>query len=327
MTNYIDLDFETRSLAKIKTVGAWPYAQHPSTEVLLMRWTYKGKPTRGWRIGDPFPKKLGKLLKKGYQIRAHNSLFEYVIWRFVCVPKLGWPELSFRRFECTAAIASAYGFQSGLEDAGEEMGLPVTKDKEGKRLIQKFSVPRRAKTGGLWNEPEDFPEEFDRFDDYCHIDVVTQLGIANKVAPLTPFEKEVYWLTEEMAVRGVPIDVEMAKSAIAMKEIYLQKANAQVHKLTKGKIKSANQREAVKVWLKENGLDLPDMKAETLERALKGDMSDACRKMIVLRQGSSKSSVSKYVKDLEQLGDVAGTDLGLFVDEWLYWCQYNWPLK
>ena len=31
--------------------------------------------------------------------------------------------------------------------------------------------------------------------------------------------------------------------------------------------------------------------------------------------------------DLDQLGDVDGTDLGLFVDEWLYWCPYNWPLK
>jgi DNA-binding beta-propeller fold protein YncE len=31
--------------------------------------------------------------------------------------------------------------------------------------------------------------------------------------------------------------------------------------------------------------------------------------------------------DLDQLGDVDGTDLGLFVDEWLNYCLYNWPLK
>jgi len=31
--------------------------------------------------------------------------------------------------------------------------------------------------------------------------------------------------------------------------------------------------------------------------------------------------------DLDQLGDVDGTDLGLFVDEWLYYCPYDWPLK
>ncbi|UCF42272.1 MAG: hypothetical protein JSV99_06575 [Planctomycetota bacterium] len=31
--------------------------------------------------------------------------------------------------------------------------------------------------------------------------------------------------------------------------------------------------------------------------------------------------------DLDQLGDVDGVDLGLFVSEWLYWCPYDWPLK
>ena len=31
--------------------------------------------------------------------------------------------------------------------------------------------------------------------------------------------------------------------------------------------------------------------------------------------------------DLDQLGDVDGTDLGLFVDEWLNYCPYNWPLR
>lgn len=31
--------------------------------------------------------------------------------------------------------------------------------------------------------------------------------------------------------------------------------------------------------------------------------------------------------DLDQLGDVDGIDLYLFVDEWLNYCPYNWPLK
>lgn len=31
--------------------------------------------------------------------------------------------------------------------------------------------------------------------------------------------------------------------------------------------------------------------------------------------------------DLNQLGDVNEVDLGLFVDEWLYYCPLDWPLK
>ena len=31
--------------------------------------------------------------------------------------------------------------------------------------------------------------------------------------------------------------------------------------------------------------------------------------------------------DLDQLGDVDEVDLKLFVNEWLYWCPYDWPLR
>jgi hypothetical protein len=31
--------------------------------------------------------------------------------------------------------------------------------------------------------------------------------------------------------------------------------------------------------------------------------------------------------DLDQLGDVDLLDLRLFVDEWLYFCPYDWALK
>jgi len=31
--------------------------------------------------------------------------------------------------------------------------------------------------------------------------------------------------------------------------------------------------------------------------------------------------------DLDQLGDVDLIDFGLFVEEWLYYCPYDWPLK
>ena len=31
--------------------------------------------------------------------------------------------------------------------------------------------------------------------------------------------------------------------------------------------------------------------------------------------------------DLDQLGDVDWADLRLFVEEWLCWCPYDWPLR
>ena len=40
--NIIDIDFETRSEIDIKSVKAWVYSEHKSTEILLMRWSIEG---------------------------------------------------------------------------------------------------------------------------------------------------------------------------------------------------------------------------------------------------------------------------------------------
>ncbi|MCH8821311.1 hypothetical protein IID23_02185 [Patescibacteria group bacterium] len=297
--HFIDIDFETRSAAKIKDVGAWKYSEHETTELLIMRGSIDGGPTKRWLIGDPPPKKLFRLLKEGYIVRAHNSMFEYSIWNNVCVPKLGWPKLSICKFYCTQAIGCAMNFQPALEDMGEQMHLPITKDKEGKALIGFFSIPSN-KRDQMWNEPKDNWDRFLRFDEYCDIDVKTQQGIAEFALPLKKFEHQIFLLTEKMNQRGLPIDIPMVTGAIDLIEKFIKEADKRARKITKKEVITLSQRDKVKNWLCTNGCPMPDMQKMTIERTLKKKgIPNRCREILRLRYLASKTSTAKYYKALE----------------------------
>jgi DNA polymerase len=55
------------------------------------------------------------------------------------------------------AAARAWGLPGGLGNAGEALRLNIVKDKEGKALIRKFTIPRQPtkKNKAIWNEPDD----------------------------------------------------------------------------------------------------------------------------------------------------------------------------
>jgi len=305
-TVFIDLDFETRSEAKLvkkESVTAWKYAEHPSTEVLILRYSIEGGKTYRWLYGDRPPKRLFRALRKGLFFRAHHSFFEFVIWNLCAVPKLGWPAMPIEKFYCTQAMGCTHAFQAKLEDAGDEMGLEVTKDKEGKRLINMFSTPSR-KQGELFKEPKNYWEEFLRFDKYCDVDVLTQQGIVEYLPLLTPLQYSIFMLTAKMNERGVPIDAEMAKGAIKLERIAKRKANREARKLTKGAFKKLSQREAVLDWLNDNGCPIPNMQAKTIERVLKNKKGKIPRKayrVLELRYQTTKTSTAKYPAALQRI--------------------------
>ena len=300
---FIDIDFETRCEIDIREVGAWVYSEHPSCKILLMSWCIDGGPINPWRYGEPIPKGILRALKKGYLIRAHNSFFEYCIWNHVAVPKLNWPALDISRFYCTQALATAMSYKPKLGDCGENMHLWVQKDPEGKRLIQKFSIPSRKK-GIDWNEPEDYPEEFNKFDGYCHDDVATQIAVANHTKILSDVEHKVFILTEKMNVRGLPIDVPMVKGAIILIEEFIKEANKEAKKIVGDAFETLTQTAKVKDWLNANGCRIDNMQKDTIERKLKkpGGMPKKTLRILKLRYQASKSSTAKYHAAMNKLG-------------------------
>jgi len=303
----IDIDFETRSESNIFDDGACVYAQHPSTEILMVSFSINKKKVYNW---NPFTSKqkaphiLLAMVKIGYMVRAFNSEFEYWIWNEVGTRQFGWPELPIEQFYDVMAMSCAMAFPASLEKSGEATKALVQKDKGGAALINFFSKPSRKK-GEHFKDPLDYPDKFREFIDYCDDDVASQIAIANKTKLLSPFEHEVFLLTEKMNVRGIPIDIEMVEGALEMVGMYQKHANKKALKLI-GKdceFESLTQTGKVKEWLNDNGCKIPNMQKDVIAEWLSDDkkkMSKKARTILKLRQQSSMTSTAKYKKMFAQ---------------------------
>ena len=306
----LDIDFETRSYADIG-IGSAKYAQDPSTEILMMSYAINRRNLRNW---NPFfsskeeTQKLKMLMKdiaenpNKYRVRAHHSEFEYWIWNEVGPRQFPfWTPLPMRNFLCTMSLSGGNSYPASLEKASISMDLGEQKDKEGKRLINMFSKPSR-KAGEDFKSPYDYPEDFQRFCDYCDQDVLTQLYIVDHCEPLNEMQNKIMHLTEEMNVRGVPIDQEMAKGALKLVDMYKERADNKINQLTDGAVNSGTQAVALTKFLNEKlEAKIPNLKAETIEKYLRKDIPEMTREILEIRSNVSKSSTAKYTKALSML--------------------------
>jgi len=77
-------------------------------------------------------------------IEAHNGWFERGIWQNK-MEKGGWPRIQHRQWRCSAAKAAAHSLPRNLEDAVDSLGLPLSKDLEGAKLMKKMVKPHKPR--------------------------------------------------------------------------------------------------------------------------------------------------------------------------------------
>lgn len=303
------LDYETRSRADLKKVGAFEYSVHPSTRILCAAWrvgtreNLKQAPIKTW---SPFLREcpdelIDALLDPAIIIEAHNALFEQVITanvlsRYVSDRRqfqlLGiGPE----KWNCTAVLAATHGLPRNLEGACLALELPVQKDMEGRRLILKYCKPRKATKNDprVWHTDRN---DLLRIIKYCVSDVEAETYLFLALPPLIAREREAWILDQKMNLRGFKIDREMVTTALEMIEKEVKTLTTEVQRITNGEVQKATQRARLLAWLKKNGVLFPDLKAKTVEDALSvpGLLSDEIRLLLIARQAASKTSTKKY---------------------------------
>lgn len=300
---FIDIDFETRSLANIRDVGANAYARHESTEIMIIAWSFnQGKTVDSYNpFFDPidkletFLRRLRIAIRQGWKIRAFNSMFEYLIWNSAGIKQFNFPLLDISHFYCVMAEACAMGFPASLENAANVCSN-IPKNKEGTTLINFFSKPV-SKKNLTFRKPEDHKDRFMKFVEYCEDDVRAQIGVSNSCNKLTPSQYRIFLLTEQMNIRGLPIDLKMLDGALALSEVAKEESCKQILKVTDNKVSSPTQNKALQEWLIETGCLIPNLQAATVEKWLKKPNLKRKHKIALeLRAGGSKSSIAKYVK-------------------------------
>lgn len=308
----VDLDFETRSEADLKKVGAWVYSEHSSTEIICARWQLDGEGRiEGWinpHIG-PMPDKydLAHLLELAADpdvlFCAHNAAFEYSIWHNVGVKRLGWPEIAPHRWRDTMAVACYYALPAALGNLCRVLGLPG-KDPEGGRLISRYSKLN------LKTAKRDIPrEDLLKFYDYCGTDVEQEAAVGDILGDLPDAELEIFLHHFAINIRGIALDPGGIASAQVIVEQRAAELKAEFEELTGF---SPGQVAVLKDWLKnEHGVDLPNVRADTIKELLDerriGDepvkhLPEDAERALEIRRSFARASTKKLDAMMRQRG-------------------------
>lgn len=357
-----DLDFETYSEAAqhwngstwvgptgapkgkrgLNVCGAAVYAEHPSSEVLMMSYDLKdGTGKHHWRPGLPPPADLFAYLGTGGPIEAHNAMFERLFWELVCVARLGWPSVKPEQWRCSMAKARAMALPGALGKAGAVLNLPVQKDKEGERLVKKFCEPRkpskadpRTRILTLWSPDyqaaraeyarrgidcsrltpaqvaEDHADTL-AFQSYNITDIAAEAELSARCPDLEGEELQWWQVDQASNRRGIAVDVPRLHDCAAIIREVQAKYGAELMMLTG--IDSASKNEQIIGWLAGRGLRLDSLDDEAVTGALaRTDLSPECRRVLEIRAACASASVKKV---FAMLNSVSSDDRmrGLYV--------------
>lgn len=298
-------DCETFSECDLKTAGTHRYAEDPSTEITVAQWAIDdGEPcvadmtapdTReNSKARHPLMRALND---PSVIVVAHNSAFDRTLLRHcwgVDVPVSRWQD--------TMIKAMAHGLPGSLDKIGQIVGLDAdqAKDKRGRELIQLFCKPRPKGSKLRRATRESHPVEWAEFLEYSRQDIVAMRAIDARL-PSWNYrtdhpELELWRLDQRINDRGVAVDLGLARAAVDAVALEQKRLKAAVVEQTNGLVTNASQRDNLLAYLcAEYGVDLPDLKADTLRRRVDDpELPEGVRLLLALRLEATKTSTAKY---------------------------------
>lgn len=279
----------------LSVVGSSVYTEHPTAEVLTLSYDLiDGHGLRRWRPGLPLPQDLFDHLAAGRPIEAHNAMFERLVWENVCVSKYGFPPLNPYMLRCSMATARVNNLPGALANLGDVLAVDAKKDKDGTRLLNKFSIPRNpTKTDPRVRIlPADDPDDAERLYAYCDQDVSTEQQCAMAMDPMAPGELYFWLIDQEINHRGLGIDRQGVRDCIAVLEEAIAQYGRECVEITGGL--HSNQLAEIRGWMVGQGVHMPDMQAETVEMMLKRpDLPTPVHRVLQIRSLIGSASVKK----------------------------------
>ena len=294
----ISWDLETYSSVDLTKCGVYRYCESEDFEILLAAYSIDGGAVQVTDLacGEKLPQEiLDALEDETVEKWSFNSQFERI-----CLSRLlGYPAgdyLAPASWRCSMVWASTLGLPRSLESVGAVLGLEKQKLTEGKDLIRYFCVPCRptkANGGRTRNLPEHDPEKWERFKAYNLRDVETEMQIQKRLSnfPVPDAIWEEYRLDQEINDRGIGVDMELVRQAIAMDARSREWLTASMQELTE--LENPNSVQQMKQWLADHGLET-DTLGKTAVAELVKTAPEPLREVLSLRQQLAKNSVKKY---------------------------------
>lgn len=296
-------DCETFSECDLKSAGTHVYAAHESTEITVAQWAVDdGEPkvldcTQNGRGIQGASALQRLLLDPTVTVIAHNSMFDRTLLRHC------WGiDVPVERWQDTMIQAMAHGLPGSLDKIGQIVGLEadLAKDKRGRELIMLFCKPRPKNSTLRRATRETHPEQWAEFLEYSRQDIVAMRAISQRLPSWnyrTGHPELALWhLDQQINDRGVAVDTALSEAAIEAVALEQKRLKAQTVSITDGLVTNPSQRDNLLAFIcAEYGVDLPDMKADTLRRRVEDpDLPEGVRLLLSIRLEATKTSTAKY---------------------------------
>lgn len=297
----LSIDIETYSATDLRKSGVYRYAEDPGFTVLLFAYSVDGGEVE---VVDLTSRTLPlwihhALMDKSITKTAFNAQFE-----MVCLAKYTGLPLDPLQWDCTMVRAAMAGLPLNLEMAAKVLGVEQQKMKEGKALINYFSKPcKPTKTNGgrTRNQPEQAPDKWASFIEYCAQDVRTEQDIYNKLqwVRIDERERRIWAIDQHINNRGVKLDLTLVNNAVRIYEQNKEMLTEQAVDLTG--MDNPNSVSQLKSWLEEQlGSDeIDSLNKEAIKKLIASSNDPDVTEMLKIRQELGKTSVKKYVKMLD----------------------------
>lgn len=309
------LDLETYSPVDLHKSNVYRYSEAPDFEILMCAYAHDNDDVELASIDGMPIYDIPGLWDDDVTICAHNAQFERV-----CLSRLAWDigkldrhvYLSPSRFVDTMAMAAEDGYPRSLDGCAKALGATddsaEQKDRRGKALIKFFSVPDR-KTHQQ-HAPEDDPDGWQTFGDYCRQDVRTHRGIYYKLQGKMATSEQRLWEVDQLINdAGIAVDKKMVLAAVATSLDNRDRALTRMTELTG--IENPNSNVQLLKWLQDAGLkSMTDLRKETVQAKLDGKAVNSgskragqVKEVLELRQMTSLVASKKYTAALNTMSD------------------------
>lgn len=286
------IDIETYSSRNLKKVGAYVYTESPDFDIMMAAWAIDDDPVQIALAHEDIYSIPGLWDPRVTKV-AHNAAFERICFSAMgrgmleCDPG---KYLDPRQFLDTQALAGEWGYPQKLEHLAKVLGVSE-KDSAGTLLINFFCKPDR---NGKRRRPEDHPEKWEKFIRYCMQDTETLREVRRALGEWpTPMERE-FWIADQLINDvGLPIDTDLAHSAVEASKDNAFAQDVEFVMLTG--VSNPNSGPQVTKWLRSNGVNLPNLQSDTIDDALLDpEIKPEIRRGLELKQELALVAAKKF---------------------------------
>lgn len=292
------IDIETRSRVNLKDSNVYRYTECPDFKILMAGYALDDDEVTV--VTDPLSiYNIPGLWDDSVEKVAHNAPFERICFSEFMRRMDGGDAFNYldpEHWTDTMALAGEHGHPRSLGQLAQAI-TGAKKDSAGTALITFFCKPNRK---GEFNQPEDHPEKWLQFLQYCDQDVVVLREI-ERTLPTWPnaAERAAYMADQLINDRGIKVDVSLVNAAIT---VGARNAEAQTYEFMQlTGVENPNSGPQVHEWLRSVDCPLPDLTKETVAAALAGDLTPTVRKVLELRQELALVAGKKYQAALNRI--------------------------